>query len=119
MDVETDERIQTMVRQEFVHCTVLAIAHRIGTIIDYDAIAVLEKGQLVEHGSPAELLSKPEGGRFSRLVEDTGPGHAEHLRELAMQASQTGKTKEVADEYGVSCAATEGPGIGVSRPASP
>ena len=121
VDVETDERIQTMVRREFVHCTVLAIAHRIGTIIDYDAIVVLEKGQLVEHGSPAELLSKPGGGHFSRLVDDTGSGHAEHLRELAMQASK--KTNAGAHQMetteGMSRAATSDPTVGLSRPASP
>lgn len=121
MDVETDERIQTMVRREFLHCTVLAIAHRIGTIIDYDAIVVLEKGRLVEHGSPAELLSKPGGGHFSRLVEDTGSGHAEHLRELAMQASETTNTgacnMETAEE--VSRASSSDPIVGLSRPASP
>ena len=58
MDVETDERIQTMVRQEFVHCTVLAIAHRIGTIIDYDAIVVLEIGLMRIKGKWQELMQE-------------------------------------------------------------
>lgn len=119
VDVETDERIQTMVRQEFQHCTVLAIAHRIGTIIDYDAIVVLEKGHLVEHGSPAQLLSKPGGGHFSRLVEDTGSGHAEHLRELAMQASEKSNATSRRVETKRSGAVTSDPNLGVSRPASP
>ena len=120
VDVETDERIQTMVRREFRNSTVLAIAHRIGTIIDYDAIVVLEKGKLVEHGSPAELLSKP-GGHFSRLVDDTGSGHAEHLRELAMQASEKTTTSPRNKETtkGVHRAATSDPAVGFSRPASP
>jgi len=117
VDVETDERIQTMVRQEFQHCTVLAIAHRIGTIIDYDAIVVLEKGKLVEHGSPAQLLSKPGGGHFSRLVEDTGSGHAEHLRELAIHASE--KSNVTSTRLEAKRGAASDPNLGMSRPASP
>lgn len=102
VDVETDAKIQTMVRQEFAQCTVLAIAHRIGTIIDYHQIVMLDKGKLVEHGSPAELLSNPSG-HFSQLVDDTGSGHAVHLRELAVKAGE----------------AQRAAAVGISRPVSP
>ena len=70
MDVETDERIQTMVRQEFVHCTVLAIAHRINTIIDYDKVVCLDSGRVVEFDTPAALLAS--GGHFAQLCADAG-----------------------------------------------
>lgn len=112
MDVETDERIQMMVRREFAQCTVLAIAHRLGTIIDYDAIVVLDKGQMVEHGSPAALLSSPRG-HFARLVEDTGAGHAEHLRELAQKASEKRNRRHNggAEGLGTATASHLAPGI--------
>lgn len=42
------------------------IAHRLDTLLDFDAIAVLDSGALVEFGSPKELLGDADG-YFSRL----------------------------------------------------
>jgi ABC-type multidrug transport system fused ATPase/permease subunit len=71
VDTATDERIQRMVREIFAGCTVLCIAHRLATIVDYDRIAVLDHGALVEFGAPAALVDVPEGF-FAGLVRDSG-----------------------------------------------
>ena len=44
VDNETDQLVQDTVRAEFNDCTILAIAHRIETIDDYDKILVLDEG---------------------------------------------------------------------------
>lgn len=36
VDLETDDLIQSTIRTEFANCTVLTIAHRLNTIVDYD-----------------------------------------------------------------------------------
>ena len=36
VDLETDSLIQNTIRREFVGCTVLTVAHRLNTIMDYD-----------------------------------------------------------------------------------
>lgn len=36
VDFQTDELIQETIQKEFQDCTILSIAHRLNTIIDYD-----------------------------------------------------------------------------------
>ncbi len=42
-------------QEQFRGTTVLTIAHRLNTILDYDRILVLHAGQVVEDGPPAEV----------------------------------------------------------------
>ncbi len=56
VDLETDDLIQATIRKEFKGCTVLTIAHRLNTILDYDKIMVLDKGEIREFDSPQNLL---------------------------------------------------------------
>ncbi|XP_064490303.1 multidrug resistance-associated protein 1-like isoform X2 [Ornithodoros turicata] len=60
VDMETDVLIQQTIRKEFVGCTVLTIAHRLNTIMDYDRILVLERGHVAEFDSPSNLLANKE-----------------------------------------------------------
>ena len=43
VDLETDDLIQSTIRTEFANCTVLTIAHRLNTIIDYDRYLYMMK----------------------------------------------------------------------------
>ncbi|KAG0319256.1 hypothetical protein BG000_003942 [Podila horticola] len=72
VDVETDALIQETIRKEFKHCTVITIAHRIKTVLDYDRILVLEGGQVREYDTPAKLLEQKETGLFYRLAQQDG-----------------------------------------------
>ena len=71
VDLETDDLIQSTIRNEFKDCTVLTIAHRINTIMDYDKIMVLDKGELKEFDTPDNLL-KDDSSIFSSLAKDAG-----------------------------------------------
>ncbi|XP_053473507.1 multidrug resistance-associated protein 1 isoform X2 [Ictalurus furcatus] len=70
VDVETDELIQSTIRTQFEECTVLTIAHRLNTIMDYTRVLVLDKGQMVEFDSPSSLIAKR--GIFYRMAKDSG-----------------------------------------------
>ena len=58
VDLETDDLIQATIRKEFAGSSVLTIAHRLNTIMDYDRIMVLDKGELREYDSPGNLLNR-------------------------------------------------------------
>ncbi|CEJ87424.1 hypothetical protein VHEMI04411 [[Torrubiella] hemipterigena] len=58
VDLETDKTIQRIVREEFAQHTVITIAHKLDTIRDADTIVVMDKGRIVEIGSPNALLAK-------------------------------------------------------------
>ena len=68
IDVKTEEKIQKILNSIFKDCTILTVAHRIKTIINYDKILVLEKGKILEFDSPQNLL-KNRDSYFYRLYK--------------------------------------------------
>lgn len=68
VDFKTDQLIQQVIRYKFTNCTVLTIAHRINTIMDYDTVIVMDNGHVVEHDTPAVLAGKADG-IFRRLLQ--------------------------------------------------
>ena len=75
-----------MLRTRFQDTTLLTIAHRLNTIMDYDLVLVMDAGQAAEYGSPVELLAR-EDGIFTELVDATGPESAKALKEIASQSA--------------------------------
>ncbi|CAG4948811.1 unnamed protein product [Parnassius apollo] len=61
VDTETDKHIQATIRTKFANSTVLTIAHRLNTVMDYDRVIVMDKGHVVESGHPYELLTQSIG----------------------------------------------------------
>ncbi|KAJ7031461.1 P-loop containing nucleoside triphosphate hydrolase protein [Mycena alexandri] len=74
MDHITDEKIRHVVDTQMKDLTVLAIAHRISTIVNYDKILVLDSGSIAEFDDPKVLLANPES-RFARLAATQGIYH--------------------------------------------
>jgi ATP-binding cassette subfamily C (CFTR/MRP) protein 3 len=70
VDMETDDFIQKTIRNEFADCTVVTIAHRLNTIMDYDRVMVLSEGRIVEFDSPNQLIAKKE--IFYGMAKDAG-----------------------------------------------
>ena len=69
LDATSDRHIQQLTAA--LHdCTVLVIAHRLGTVMAMDRVLVVEQAQVVEYDTPAALMQKP-GGRFRELVEQS------------------------------------------------
>lgn len=64
-----------MIQTEFANHTVIAIAHRLDSIRDFDKVVVMDKGEIKEIGKPQALLDTP-GTAFRELYLAMSPGYA-------------------------------------------
>ncbi|CAG2106013.1 unnamed protein product [Medioppia subpectinata] len=69
VDMETDDLIQETIRKEFCLSTIVTIAHRLNTIIDYDKVLVMDKGMVAEFDSPHHLLQNTNSIFYSMAKE--------------------------------------------------
>ena len=69
IDYKTETFLQNSINKQLKDCTVITIAHRIKTIINYDKILVLSNGEIVEYDSPQNLLDKK--GLFYQLYKES------------------------------------------------
>jgi ATP-binding cassette, subfamily B, bacterial len=65
LDSESEKLVQDALGHLVKGRTVIAIAHRLSTLEAFDRIVVLERGRIVENGSPAELARG--NGVYSRM----------------------------------------------------
>ncbi|WVQ95827.1 hypothetical protein IAU59_002926 [Kwoniella sp. CBS 9459] len=75
------------IREEFSESTILTIAHRIHTIIDFDKVLVMDQGRIAEYASPAELL-RDHRSKFYSLCKATGRTEFKNLKSMAMEAER-------------------------------
>ena len=86
VDHAADERIQRAIRTTMRSTTLLTIAHRLQTVLDYDAIICMRAGRCIEAGAPHELLQAPDSA-LSAVVSSLGAETADRLRAIAKRAA--------------------------------
>jgi len=74
VDSGTDAQVQETIRREFVNkgVSVITVAHRLDTVLGSDKIAVLGAGELIEYGTPSELLNISNGSLRQLVDADRG-----------------------------------------------
>uniref|UniRef100_A0A914E7D4 Multidrug resistance-associated protein 1 n=1 Tax=Acrobeloides nanus TaxID=290746 RepID=A0A914E7D4_9BILA len=90
VDMNTDALIQKTIREQFKDSTVLTIAHRLNTIMDYDRIIVLDSGRVKEFDSPANLMSDKKSIFYSMVKS------ANH--DVSPKSSPASSTKSISIE---------------------
>lgn len=71
VDIETDAMLQGTLRSPlFANRTIITVAHRLNTILDSDRVVVLDKGEVIEFDTPANLMKKQ--GVFHSLMKQAG-----------------------------------------------
>ncbi|KAJ0345222.1 hypothetical protein KNSL1_008611 [Colletotrichum chrysophilum] len=64
---ESSHVIDEVLRSWFQDWTIIAIAHKLESIVDFDRVAVVDAGELIEYGRPKELLGR--NSAFKALYE--------------------------------------------------
>ncbi|MCL4128943.1 UNVERIFIED_CONTAM: hypothetical protein GTU68_028428 [Idotea baltica] len=77
LDAETESSVQEAIEELVEGRTVFVIAHRLATVKQADTILVLDKGRIIEHGTPKELLDS--GGKFHKyfLLQNLSRGEVQ------------------------------------------
>lgn len=79
VDMETDQKIQRTIATGFKGKTLLCIAHRLKTIINYDRICVMDQGKITELDKPINLYD--QGGIFRGMCDRSGIMREDFLAE--------------------------------------
>ncbi|MDU8944529.1 ABC transporter ATP-binding protein [Ovoidimarina sediminis] len=80
LDSEVEAQIQTALERVMQGKTVLAVAHRLSTLVSMDRLIVLDQGHIVETGTHQELLDKD--GLYTRYWKRQSGGFID-IREAA------------------------------------
>jgi len=96
VDQETDKLIQGTIRSVFKSQTILTIAHRIDTILDYDKILIMDQGRKMEFDAPSVLLND-EKSQFTQIVQESFGINASNVHSFLKDHGTTGVIEPVKD----------------------
>jgi ATP-binding cassette subfamily B protein len=74
LDSESERAIQDALDRLMQGRTVIAIAHRLSTLSSFDRIIVMDRGRIVDDGSPSALAMRP--GPYRDMLRQQQPGLA-------------------------------------------
>ncbi|KAK9715419.1 hypothetical protein RND81_06G163500 [Saponaria officinalis] len=89
LDSESETLVQTALDQASLGRTTLVVAHKLSTVKNADAIAVINGGHIVEIGSHSDLMNKHDGhyARLAKMQKQLSSIDTEHGHEPSVTSS--------------------------------
>ena len=81
LDQQTDIALHAALRTNFPKTTIITMANRLISVIQYDRLVLMREGKVVEKGTPLELIRKK--GELYKLLENEGPIFVKKMRFIA------------------------------------
>jgi ATP-binding cassette, subfamily B, bacterial len=94
LDSHSEQMIQEAMKEAMTGKTVIAIAHRLSTVMDMDRLIVLDRGVIVADGSHTELLL--QGGLYAELWRKQSGGFNPVARPEETESSARDELADVA-----------------------
>lgn len=66
LDASSHDQVQSAIRSHFRGCTIIMVAHRLDSLLDFDRVVVLDAGRVVEYDNPRVLLADSNSA-FAKL----------------------------------------------------
>jgi len=73
IDPSTQELVQRTITSSFPGSTLIAVAHRLETVMDYDLVVAMDSGDIAEQGPP-RVLAERRDGVFGQMLAAKGSG---------------------------------------------
>jgi hypothetical protein len=70
IDHKTEVQLRAVIAEHFSQHTVIEVAHRLDSILDFDLVLLMDKGSIIESGQPRVLLERGQESAFGRLYND-------------------------------------------------
>lgn len=106
VDSKTDELMQRIIREKFSNHTIIAIAHKLDTILDFDKIVLLDGGMLIEYDTPSALMAD-EDSAFAKLYRATRIECPITISDTSTQSgSSKGSPSLMGEEFGCASSST-------------
>lgn len=68
LDADVERAVMREILQRFKSSTILCVAHRLETVLDFDLVVVMDQGNVIEQGNPREMLDDQQSA-FAALWE--------------------------------------------------
>ncbi|KAH0592836.1 hypothetical protein MHUMG1_09481 [Metarhizium humberi] len=62
---DEEEIMERFLQDDFRGRTIIAVAHKLHTVLDFDRVVLMDKGHILENGNPRELLANSESAFHS------------------------------------------------------
>ena len=72
LDALTEKHVLAAIRKVSTNRTIITISHRLSGIIDADVVHIMERGRIMESGSPGKLAQKEGWYSIYKRLEDRG-----------------------------------------------